>query len=441
MRLRGWAVALAVVVLCLLWWSMRPSTQVSTGSGPSPAESWAARRGVAAASPPTPSEPTPDQEEDEDEEVSASAIVVVYLREAGEGFLAVHRTTRFDVEQFWPLPGEAPFPNGGTAEGLQDLISDVPRHDSPRVAEWLDLAWSEGLDPAEVSVEDPWAGVLALEVARRAARLDQREAYAAALRAGEGPQNGAITMDALVGPPDVAEQIALAEDLVDAWPEHPAAEYARLYRLDAVVTGKLDEEGRAVALDLLRHSDDALVVGQAVDLLRTRPRGELLEGADLDRLLWFAQDFPELGNAVELAAFALDQALAREDGRRARAWLGHYSGIVDEMCAAERHTYAGSSCGVHQDNRDVAVAYVGDVVPSQAETWRQAFEIAGYHCARQGHDPRIAPIRTRAHWDGGWAWEPWDRGPSGFGACFVEAASAGPAPRVGQLEVHVAVLR
>ena len=47
--------------------------------------------------------------------------------------LKTHFFTRGGVLKavdFWPLPGEAPFPEGQTASGLQDLITDKAKSGS-----------------------------------------------------------------------------------------------------------------------------------------------------------------------------------------------------------------------------------------------------------------------------------------------------------------------
>ncbi len=438
---RSVLVLLIALILAGLWmWLGRGSDAVVTG--PSPSQSMAARRAAIAPAPvpaPAPAEADPAAIE-EPVASYANETVVVDLREAKGAFLMISRGASLEPGEFWPLPGEAPFPEGATASTLQELIADPPGLGSDRDLDFLDLAWEEGLDPDNVSVEDPWTAVLALEVARRAGALDAFEAEARA--------------------PDVQIQLALASDLIDAWPDHPAADYARLYQIDGILAGKLDddEEMRSLALDLLRDSDDALVVSQALGVLRTRPHGEDLSGEDLDRLRHFSEDFPDLINTIELSAFALDQAMAAGDGPRTREWLDLYAPKVDDcfaevrallrapnveelLAAAPASRGSGSPCSVHRNNLDEAVAYVGDIDPSQADSWRQAFEIAGYHCSRAGHDWSHLPIRTVAHWEGTWSWETWDRGPTAFGSCFERAASSGPKPKIEAMDVRVAVIK
>lgn len=341
----------------------------------------------------------------------------------------IHRAVQVRPDDFWPLPGEVSFPAGQTAAGLQELIADPPGYFEPdRVERWLDTAWEEGLDPETVSVDEPWAAVLSLEVARRDARANwiaQREAQGYEL----GPER-----------PDTHTQVALADDLIAAWPDHPAGDYARLYRLLGMVQGETEEDEddlRSYAVDLLRHSSDALVVREAIGVLRTRPHGRPLTAEDLDRLAMFSEDFPELVVPVEVTAFALDQALARNDAELIEVWLRRYRRDVASWCAEEMHTSPGSSCAVHRNNLDEAVAYAGGVLPSDAETWQQAFEIAGFYCMRAGH--AVLPLRTLARWRGGWSWpelaptEPFHR-------CFVEQATSGPTPSADALDVQVAVI-
>ena len=433
-RPRRWgaAIALAILVAVYLLWPPTTPTDAPSDADLSPMASYRARH----PSTPPREAPRPAQAEEEDEDFDTpTEWVVVALRVADQGFLLYPKHARLDPSEFWPLPGQAPFPEGRTADDLQALLrQQLDERD------WLDQAFSEGLDPDQIDTEDPWAAVLALEVARRDARVGQEDAFQDALDAGEGPANGQVTMDHLVGPPEVAVQEALAHDLIDAWPDHDAAEYARLYLLDAWATrgAREDvEDARLLAVDLLRNTDDALVVSEAVGLLTTLPRTDPLEARDLDTLLDFADRFPELMDDLPVSAFALDQAMMRNDAARTKAWLARYEAEYQAKCADPDPLR--NPCPTDRNNLDEAYAYAGDRSPRDADSWRQAFEIAGYACARDGHDWRTGPFRTSARWDGDWTWQPWDR-PGPFTHCFVERAQQGPPPPHDRLRVRVAVV-
>ena len=166
MRRKAAGIALAIALLLTL--GVHRSTPIASVEGPSPMDSWARRiaRTPAKPQPEEPPEPTSDAP------FVPTESIAVHLRPAGQGFLVFPRNARLDPVGFWPLPGEAPFPQGQTAEALQDLIAREREHASPEELAWLDLAWEEGLDPAQISVDDPWAAVLALEIARRHALSD-----------------------------------------------------------------------------------------------------------------------------------------------------------------------------------------------------------------------------------------------------------------------------
>lgn len=439
-RWTGLAALVALLLLGLLFRAGTPADARPDTRGPSPSASWLGRTATLPSPPPTADAPEDTAAEPAD--YVRSTVVVVHLHEPGEVALVFPRHARLDPVEFWPLEGEAPFPEGAAAAGLQDLIRTEADAGSEAELAWLDTAWQEGLDPATLDVEDPWTAVLALEVARRDARADQLLAFEEALAAGEGPENGFIRPEALVGPIDTQVQASLADDLVARWPEHPAAEYGRLYQLAAAAQGADPDAGRALALDLLRHSDDALVVGQAVGLLTTLPRGEHVVTDDLDTLARFVDDHPELVDPLELSAFALDQALLTQDAARTRAWLRRFEGALETACPPTDLDLETARCLTHLDNRDEVVATVGDVHPSEARTWRQAFEIAGYHCAREGHDAPLGALRATVHWrEGTWTWDGWDPGSTPFGACFERAATSGPTPDEDRLDVNVSLVR
>jgi hypothetical protein len=355
-----------------------------------------------------------------------SELVVVHLRSAAHGFLNLPPAPRMQPDEFWPLPGQVPFPEGATADRLQDLIGD-PATTALDNEAWVDLALAEGNDPEVVDVEDPWAAVLALEVARREANLNQYAAYQASIAAGDGPDNGYVTAKHLVGPPDKGMQRALAQDLLHRWPDHPAGDYARLYKLEAAVTGEAGnaQDSRDLALNMLRHTEDALVVAQSISMLTKLRSATPMDTRDIDLLrVFWDQEGPSVDELL-VAGFALDQAMRRDDKQRTAAWLDRYRATLERTCTDPQST---PNCDIHKNNLNEVIAYVGDLDTRQATTWQQAFEVAGYQCARAGHDWKNLPARTRAVWNASWRWDPWDTGSSSFLSCFQAQAALGPEP-------------
>jgi hypothetical protein len=304
------------------------------------------------------------------------------------------------------------------------------------------MAWEEGLSPDSVDItEDPWAGVLALEVARRASRAEHLDLYQEALDAGLGPENGMITPQALVGPPEVDDMLALADDLIDAHPEHPASDFARLYILRASSlrghSGDISEAW-TTAQDLLRNTDDALVLGQAVGLLATLPANETLSGDDLDRVAQVLKEEDDLVDPIDVSVFALNQSLKREDGVRSREWVARFEEYLAEFCKVEHQS---PRCDQHRDNLDLAVAYIGDLGTADAKTWRQTFQIAAYTCARAGYLEPHLRLEVMVGWEGDhWKFQPWRPLTAPLARCIEYEISLGPQPEEEPFNVHLIVV-
>ena len=90
---------------------------------------------------------------------------------------------------------------------------------------------------------------------------------------------------------------------------------------------------------------------------------------------------------------------------------------------------SGVDCHMHLGNRDEAAAYIGDIDVVEARTWSQAFEIAGYECARIGHDWQAhRRYEVWVNWeDERWVWEPWNPA-TAFTACVTDLVHQGPVP-------------
>ncbi len=409
------AIVVAGVFALGLGWSSAPASEPSVAPPlvPTPMQSLAARRALV----PQPS--APESEVPPARVAVRTAIVVVRLRDAHNGFLSYPRTARLDPSAFWPLPGDAPFPEGETAPLLQEVIADPER-----VEDFLLAAEDEGMTADLVPLDDPWAVLLALEAERRFALAEYEADYADAL--AQLPPGTLVAAKKLFGPPPLGLAADLADLVVVEHPDHPATEYARLILLDALqAIDAPAEEARALALDMLRNTDDGLVVGQAMSLLSRGPRGEALEGSDLDALVELFDDYPEAMEGLDVASFALDHALRRDDGPRARQWLERFEDAIARACPVDSEA---PRCALHRNNRDEVVAYVGDVAPEDATDWRQAMEIAGYLCTRDEDGWRQVTHEVVANWDDGWTWEAWSPSAGAYTACVEAAVARGPEP-------------
>jgi len=432
--------SLLVLGLAALWW-LRPSTDLEVPSeGPSPSASLRARTALRSLTAPLLAPEVEDEDEEEEERPSRKhEILVVYLRNAEKGFMLFNGEARMDPSLFWPLEDEAPFPDSETADSLQALLNDP---DPAAERDWIALADAEGFSSADIDVDnDPWAAVLGLEVERRAAVREYSDAYEEAWDGQPGQPwtrpHPPIPAQNVLGMPEVDPILDLAEDLIDAHPEHPSADFARLYLLDAMAMSGADDAW-SEAVEVLRETDDSLVMTQTAQLLAALPGSELLEKRDLDRLAGVYEDAWDLTESLHLAAFGVEQAMMQDDPRRIRSWLERFERSTGEACDGKNTP----RCSMYRDNLDSAVAYLGERKVGDAATWQQAFEIAAWNCAR---DNRIdVPARGNALWTGGWDWESWSCDgfdcPGAYTACVEARVDIGPVP-VGDVGVRLTVVQ
>ena len=425
MQTRRTKVSAAVLLLAgTLIWLTQQSPEASAvqpkESGPTPMSSLQARMigTTKSAAKPATADDEEDEENEEDESAHAS-LVIVALRSTELGIRIFPKTVTLDPAQFWPLPDEAPFPEGPIADGLQELLLDEPTLSE---RDWLIDAEASGVlevDPAD----DPWAAVLALEVERRRARQDWDDAYADA--ASTLPPGHMVAQRKLVGPPEVDAVIDLADALITAAPDAPTAEYGRLYLLNALQSAGGAAhllEARTLALDMLRNTDDALVAGQAVSLLTKMPRTEPMPLDDLDALDTLVSSFPEAMADPQIMAYALDQALRHDDIARAESWVERLEHALAQNCDANS---SDLQCITHQDSLIEVLGVLGVRDPTDSTSWQETVELASYLCANT-YSPGSYAVSAAGRWDGTWDWD-WDE-PSAFTDCVEHEVDSGPMP-------------
>ncbi len=431
----------ALVALYALW----PRAEAEDPApGPSPSASLRARQALRALASPIVGDPEVEEDEDEGEEVMAlrEVLLVVYLRNARNGFLLFSGEARFDPGLFWPTADELLFPDSATADELQELLE---RPGAQAERDWIALADAEGFSTADVDVEnEPWAAVLGLEVERRAAVRVYTDSYDAAFE-GQPMQPWTrpyppLPAQRVLGLPEVDPVLDLAEDLIEIHPDHPAAEYARLYMLDALAMSSA-EDAWPEAVDILRQTEDALVMTQTAQLLAALPGDKLLEVDDLDRLGGVYEDAWDLTESLHLAAFGLEQAMRHGDEQRTRGWLERFERSTGDACKGKE---ADPKCKMYRDNLDAAIAFMGDRDVSDAATWQQAFEIAAWTCARDHGVGLVA--RGWARWEGQWDWQPWvcdgaDECPGVYTSCVEAQVRRGPMPEEDALKVRLTVVQ
>ena len=425
-RRRRIAILVGLAGLCALLWMRDEAPVEPVEEGPSPATSLRARLALRAQAGPLPAE-APEETEASEDASRKSEYLVVALRGVGERFMHFNGEGRLEPSLFWPLPEESPFPDSETASALQALL-DAPDDEAERA--WIALADAEGFSSDHIDVaSDPWAAVLGLEVERRAAVRAYADAYADAWE-GRPAQpwtrpHPPLPAQRVLGVPVVDPVLDLADDLIARHPDHPAADYARLYVLDGLAMSAA-KDAWTEALDVLQSTDDALVITQAAQLLAALPGRQNLATRDLDRLADVFEDGWDLTECLHLSAFGLEQAIASGDFGRTGAWLERFERSTQEACAGTDTP----RCQMYRDNLDAAVAFLGERDVADAHTWQQAFEIASWNCARD-LGGRV-DARGHASWTGGWDWTSWTCSGvpcrDAFASCVQAQMDHGPTP-------------
>ncbi|TNE90113.1 MAG: hypothetical protein EP330_09805 [Deltaproteobacteria bacterium] len=419
-----WVAGLVLVGL-LAWMGSTPATNESATSE----ESWPAAAARLRA-----------KAQDRDDESRAHEaddalpqhLITVQVRDPSRGVPVLMAPPAFDPARWWPQPETFDHP---VAEAYEQVIAGELDEQT-----WVEQALEAGFGTEDVSLEHPWDAVLALEVERRAALLDRAE-RARAQREARGASFHAT--DAwLAGAPEVDELLGLTDALIAEHPNHPAAEYARLYALDAVsqrVTGRgaggFDprDQAEAVSLarDMLHHTADPVVAGQAVERLIGLDGDTALTERDLDALEARLDRDPDAAAELEVTALGLDQALRWADPERAESWAARYDDVVAWHCAAADDP----RCATHVDNRDEVIAGLGSRRSATAEGWRQAWTLAAYACATEAEPARV---ELRGQWrDDRWSWQPGFAPDTPYAECVVQRAGEGPTPEPCELVVSV----
>ena len=291
-------------------------------------------------------------------------------------------------DRFFPTLDEAPFPDSESAELLQAVLDGELDE-----AAFLEAFEDEDWRPGEL-VDDPWAGLVALE----AERLRQRAAVDAEWdvwwehweATGEPVTMPTLAYDELLG---------LADELVDAWPDDPVADFAQLYALHALREGAAtttDPDGAlSEALDVLSWTDDRLVLEAAVGVM-----SELrvtLDNEDRTLLDEVYADLEHPEARYRLARFAARDALAVGDWDDADIW-------TERQLAERAHTEVRKLEPAHElVGRRGRLDAITGAAPSD---WRSALVSAAWTCWLDGEVDEQA-WRLQVRIDEGWAFGDW----------------------------------
>jgi RNA polymerase sigma factor (sigma-70 family) len=368
--------------------------------GPRPAETRAAMR-RSAPRPPVPTAPVSSEAPD-------GTVLRVRLGTWRSPDGASFSIVPFRPGTFWPTLEEAPFPRGRRVAALVDFVAERTHEVPARLMVKIAPLRTDTL-PA-----DPWGGLVALEVER----LHAEQAWRDALAAGE---------EASLAARDHGGVLVLAREARARWPDHPVADFAALYEIEAL--GNAGEEHRDeltdLAMDLVEQSSDPYVIDAAITRLSSGATAPDLGPDDLD-LLQAHYDDPEAEmNRFALASVGVESALALGDFRRASSWMARH----DAQTAEALLQIHAADAGRIGDERDLRSGWLAARGAAPPVNWRSALYAEVQRCAEGVSAP--AEVRTgEGRYDGGWRWT-WSVDYDELTACIDAASPDGPPPPAG----------
>lgn len=313
-------------------------------------------------------------------------------------------------ESYWPHTDEVDWPDLPSVDGLQALADAGTELQMRKHAPFLsdpDETWIAGreavhgvLDQAEADgifgsepvweryqEDDPWALLHQAQV-HRAAEL---------VTSYDGRPRTGFTQRGFL-----SETRFLANRLVDADPDHPAADYARLMLLEAA-TWDTDEDFRLrepqLAVDTivqtLEASDDPLVTQSAMVSLLLTDHDDLAL-ADVGPLLdTLEAEVDGLPNELREGVAAVSLALAiQTDTDRAQVWLDLLEGADPDREGAV----------FDRDAIDEAYGRLVQAGARQPQTWSEDLRARVVACHADDPVPE-ASYQLSGRWEEGWHFE------------------------------------
>lgn len=364
-------------------------------------------------------------------DVSPVEVITVQLGDPTRRPRVLRYILFFRSQGFWPSPDEAPLPAGAASSDLQAMLdlegSGEGNRETLTAARdtFLQSARDEGLlelDPALAA--DPWQALVALEAGHREASRHWlatiRDARATGNdEGGEHPQK------------DYAPILQLALAVVEQHPDDPAADFARLYVMDAYTESLANthdpEAGTDVILDILASTDDSLVAETAAQQLANLSRGPAIAANQLDAL------FTQLGSQYDplartaLAQYGLDQAFALKDAERVDAWMNRFAEILTARCPGGR---GEETCRALLDELALSRGQAAAAWGVDANDWRSSLVAAVWRC--HGQEAFEGPDTTgEGSWDQEWTWDSWAPDETAFTDCLEEETDAAVGPDDG----------
>jgi hypothetical protein len=444
MRNRPAALLTLLLVLAVAWWLLWPKAPVSTGAAAGAAMQptiRAARAGKPPASIPLP----PEVERQALAEFFRQAAVVSVVLDTTYQAPSAHHTSLVSPESLHALvPLELPEDLAGL-EAVDTLLEQGFSTTAPVNAETLGALTAAGFGPeGETWKSDPWAAILDLEVIRQTHEQASVEHVVKSMRAawtpearealdrGEAPSEADMRVMAaeVMKAQDYKPSLSVVEsrvgDILERWPDHPAAHHARVYGIIAARSAELYDPPRGKQLidELLAEASPELVA-LALEIaagMLIAPNGVPLTDEDYARLGAWADAHPEHPLPHDLVDHCSLKAMDRDD---AEDWLRRRAASVSKACAdrgifCDQMLEEGARRRAHLDARN-------GLPPG---TWQAALTTVVRSCDDQ--HPLMELAVGVAVWENGWTWE-MTMPPGPFLTCLTQATMPEPHPEPGQM--------
>jgi hypothetical protein len=295
----------------------------------------------------------------------------------------------FRAKESWPADIEAKLADH--PEALEVMGSLLPT--GGIAPDGRELAAAHGLTVESVDPdEEPWLALVALEVERASAFTDFMDELLLAHRSkGTTP------------PPelDYARVLEAARRAQTTWPDHPLAQYARLYELEALGNRMANSYDPTQvgprAFTALEQASEVQLWNRTLEILvRAHPEG--LQREDLESLLELFDDpdlrFPKW----EFARYGLEKSLEAGWLDLSASWMSRFDKLSAEECATD------PACGQQLQERDAALAYLVAQNRAAPESWQVSLASLVHSCWADGSRAEEETTGIGSRLRGSWRW-------------------------------------
>ena len=349
-------------------------------------------------------------------------------------------------------------PTFGLSPELPEELSD-----DPAVAEFADAAFrvqlmdddallqdmvKRGFDPAGELSDDPWHAVLTMEVARQISMGELDAFFTPGAEVIDNIKKAVFDKDADPGAvvdeaiekiaedapyaPVPVELEAIAGEILRRFPDHPAADYARLQKLALATNKDSATEDVGQAKRLLAELLDGDTSPDIVQVALFRNTGNLARGAfafdELDRIVGWMEQHPEVSPSVMAANMTARRMLNAGEHARAASWLALEQRAIAGACRNDVSRSCESMRGSSLRKQARLVAQEG-VLPA---TWQTALVVEVQRCMSEHAVHRTVGYGQFGH--GGWSWRRWEAS-SDLTRCVEGVAADKPTPPADQLVI------